>query len=54
MVLMSFVCGRSTAGLCGEWFPYIPLTGFEPSHILLGVPSMILPERFCRFAGSSV
>jgi hypothetical protein len=52
MALMSFVCGGS---ICGEWLPFIALTGFEPSPIiLLGVPSMILPERFCRFLVSSV
>jgi hypothetical protein len=52
MALMSFVCGGS---MRGEWLPSIPLTGFEPSPIiLLGAPSMILPERFCRFSVSSV
>jgi hypothetical protein len=34
MVLMSFVGGRSTAGSAVNGFPYIPLTGFEPSHHL--------------------
>lgn len=34
MVLMSFVCGRSTAGLCGEWLPLYSADGFEPSHHL--------------------
>ena len=28
MVLMSFVCGRSTAGLCGEWLPLYSADGF--------------------------
>jgi hypothetical protein len=52
MALMSFVCGGS---MRGEWLPFIRLTGFEPSPIiLLGVPSMILAERFCRFLVSSV
>jgi hypothetical protein len=46
MALMSFVCGRSTAGLCGDGIPYIPLTGFEPSHYLARRTSMIAATRF--------
>jgi hypothetical protein len=34
MVLMSFVCGRTTAGLCGEWLLLYSADGFEPSHHL--------------------
>ena len=42
MVLMSVVCGSSTAGLCGEWLPLYSADGFwSRPIILLGVPSMI-------------